>query len=152
MIEFLTGRSGGIGTPYWRPFYHLVWATKNREPWIDQRHHDGLLKELRAIINDHRAIVHAIGIMPNHIHVVISIPPSVSISKVVGSMKGSSSRFLNILCQPGRSDSFAWQDEYSVHSFAEKNLPDVIKYVNNQPAHHAANRTWAKLACAASRD
>jgi putative transposase len=89
--------------------------------------------------------VHAVGIMPDHLHVVASIPPSVSIASIIGRMKGSTSRVLNEMTQVETRATFAWQAEYGVLTFSEKALADVIAYANNQPSHHASNRLWPGL-------
>ena len=44
-----------------------------------------------------------------------------------------------------REGRFSWQSEYGVLSFGERNLADVVDYVNNQPARHAENRLWRPL-------
>jgi putative transposase len=131
--------------PRWRLFYHLVWSTKGREPLIEEVHYDTLQRELRASGKRQRALVHAVGIMPDHVHVVASIPPSISIASFVGRLKGSSSRFLNrdFFAQSGTT--FAWQGEYSVLSFGEKALQDVIAYADNQPARHASRNLWSSM-------
>jgi REP-associated tyrosine transposase len=131
--------------PRWRLFYHLVWSTKGREPFIEVRHHDLLQRTLRSSGQRQRALVHAVGIMPDHVHVVASIPPSVSIASFVGQLKGASSRFLNLNFFEQIDVVFSWQDEYSVLSFGEKALRDVVAYVENQPARHAARELWPSM-------
>jgi putative transposase len=74
--------------------------------------------------------------MPDHIHVVISIPPKVAVAKLIGQLKGASSHHINDKYANG---SFAWQAEYGVVSFSEKALPTIMKYVKNQKEHHAQN-------------
>ena len=128
--------------PYWRLYYHIVWTTKDRAPLIEAKHHQTIQGLIRTLGQEYRALVHAVGIMPDHVHVVTSIPPSVSISTLIGRMKGVTSRNLNELTKGGTGPTFAWQAEYGVLSFSEKALTDVIAYANNQPARHAANRLW----------
>jgi putative transposase len=131
--------------PRWRLFYHLVWSTKFREPLIEDLHHDLLQRTLRSSGQKQHALVHAVGIMPDHIHVVASIPPSVSIASFVGQLKGRSSRFLNADFATNGDGWFGWQDEYSVSSFGEKALKDVIAYAENQRARHASRNLWPSL-------
>jgi putative transposase len=78
--------------------------------------------------------------MPDHVHVAVSIPPSIAVSTLVGRMKGSSSHLLNNRGPMTDGVAFAWQGEYGVLSFHEKDLAGVLDYVNNQPARHAAHR------------
>jgi putative transposase len=130
---------------YWRLFYHLIWATKDRALLIDAQHHQTIQGLIRAKGQEARALIHAVGIMPDHIHVVASIPPGIAIATLVGKMKGATSRELNELMQAETGAAFAWQGEYGVLSFSEKALAAVVAYASNQPAHHAAHRLWRGL-------
>jgi REP element-mobilizing transposase RayT len=75
--------------------------------------------------------------MSDHTHVVISIPPKLSVATVTGQLKGASSHRINEVFVTGQS--FAWQAEYGVLSFSEKSLSTIVEYVNNQKKHHAEN-------------
>jgi putative transposase len=131
--------------PRWRLFYHLVWATRNRAPLLDAVATRTVERSIRATCHEHRAVVHAVGIMPDHVHVALSIPPSVAISTFVGRVKGSASHLLNHANGTSNDRSFAWQAEYGTVSFGEKNLPDVVAYVENQEIRHAQDHLWKSL-------
>ena len=131
--------------PYWRTFFHIIWATKNREPLIQPRHHQAVQGTVRAAGKSFGALVHAVGVMPDHVHVVASIPPSVAISVVIGEMKGKSSHALNAQFAEASGATFAWQSEYGLLSFGESALQRVTAYANNQAAHHATQRLWPGL-------
>jgi putative transposase len=124
----------------WRLFYHITWSTKNRELIIQPHHHQSIQGTIRAAAKNHGALVHAVGIMPDHIHVVASIPPSVALSVVIGELKGKSSRALNALFQEETGATFAWQSEYGLLSFGESALKRVVEYAKNQVEHHTSNR------------
>ncbi len=125
---------------FWRLFYHLVWATRERAPLIDGGRAELLDRAMRAVCNDKGVIVHALGMMPDHVHLVASVPPRVAIAELVQGVKGMSSHLVNDR-MIGADRPFAWQAEYGVFSFAERSLPNVVAYVHNQPAHHAAGTT-----------
>ncbi len=122
--------------PYWRLFYHSTWGTKNRLALIEPAWESDLYGYLWGKATALECIPHAIGGMSDHIHVVISIPPKVTVAKTIGQLKGSSSHHINENYAGG---SFAWQAEYGVTSFSEKALPTIVKYVKNQKEHHAQN-------------
>ena len=131
--------------PYWRLFYHLVWATRGREAI--------LLGEVEATV--HRVIrqlgvelgvdMLAIGNLPDHIHVVASIPPRHAVSDVMKLVKGRSSYAASHDGVGRRTPNFGWQSEYGVLSFGERALPKVVTYVESQRERHARNDTWRKL-------
>ncbi len=121
--------------PFWRVYYHLVWATKGRYPTIDDARAASLRTSVIAVAHEHKSLVHAVGIMPDHIHVAVSIPPSVAVSKVIQGMKGRSTYHINLNRADGE-DEFAWQPEYGLISFGERSFPDVVAYIQNQRQHH----------------
>jgi putative transposase len=126
---------------YWRLYYHVVWGTREREGLIDDDRAEVIQRSMRAACHDAGTIVHAIGTMPDHVHLAVSIPPRVAIADFVKQLKGSASHLLNHAA--GRPDeTFAWQREYGVLSFGERSLPQIVAYVENQVAHHAADDLW----------
>jgi putative transposase len=121
--------------PRWRLFYHVVWATQQRLPLLDDRLSAITRETIAAVATSHRCLIQAIGIMPDHVHVAVSIPPSVAISKVMQGFKGASSKRINLA---GTAfGEFHWQTEYGVISFAEPALAKIIDYVEHQREHHA---------------
>jgi putative transposase len=85
-------------------------------------------------------IPHAINGMADHIHVVISIPPALSVAKVIGQLKGASSHYINTVYVEDKG--FAWQAGYGIFSVSERGLNRVIEYVRNQKKHHLAHQDW----------
>ena len=122
--------------PYWRLFYHAVWATKNRLDLIDPTWENDLYGYIRGKATTWECIPHAIGGISDHIHVAISIPPKLAVATMIGKLKGSSSHHINENYADG---SFMWQSEYGVSSFSEKALPSIVAYINNQKKHHKEN-------------
>lgn len=122
---------------YWRLFYHLVWATKDRLPMLDEARADLLTRSIQAICTEERVLVHAIGVMPDHLHLALSIPPRIAIAEFVQRMKGTTSRRFNTTAAKPGLDHFDWQPEYGVLSFGERSFEDIVAYVRNQPEHHA---------------
>jgi putative transposase len=120
----------------WRLYYHFVWATKNREPLIDQQREDKLYKYLTGKADSLKCIVHAVNGTEDHIHVIVSIPPVLSIADFVKQIKGSSAHYLNHLGLNNEA-SFGWQAGYGVFSMGQKQLEQAVSYVNNQKMHHA---------------
>ena len=131
--------------PYWRLFYHLVWATRGREPLVGDREERIILKSFQASLDRLRVMPHAIGMMPDHVHIAASIPPSVLIADVVKQLKGASTHAVNHEEGVPPEQPFAWQGEYGVLSFSERALPDVVAYVHNQRGHHANGQLWPGL-------
>lgn len=119
----------------WRLYYHLVWATKERHPLITVAIEPELYGYIIGKANALGCITHAIGGIEDHIHLVSSIPPKLSISDFVQQIKGSSAYHLNHSDFRTRSQ-FQWQRGYGVFSLGSKQLPEAVAYVVNQKEHH----------------
>jgi putative transposase len=130
--------------PYARLLYHVVWATKQRQPLID----DGLIAPIqRAIEETSRELdvaIYAIGVMPDHIHVFAQIPPALAVAHVVGRWKGASSHAANLF-RPSSMALFAWQSGYGVLSVSQHGFERVLDYVQNQCARHAARAIYGVM-------
>ena len=129
--------------PYWRLFYHVVWSTEDRQPWIDPAWEVDLHGYIRGKATALECPLQAIGGMLDHIHVVISIPPSQSIATIVGQLKGASSHYANEHFVPDKD--FSWQSEYGLLSVSESMLSKVVAYVLNQKKHHAEDNLFDLL-------
>ncbi|MGI8412947.1 MAG: IS200/IS605 family transposase [Solirubrobacteraceae bacterium] len=127
----------------WRLFYHVVFVTEDRRPLLKEAFRLRLTGALRAKAEELGCYVHAIYVRPEHVHVAVSIPPVQSIAAVVGQMKGATSHLIEREMTPG--EPFAWRRGYGVFSFGERNLPDVVRYINDQDARHANNQLWQPL-------
>jgi putative transposase len=135
-----------IALPYWRLFYHIVWATKGREPLIDAHAARVIKGTIAAVCEKEGFVLHAIGTMPDHVHVAVSIAPTKAISDIIARWKGGSSHLLNHAEQQDSELRVAWQAEYGIVSFSERNLRDVTAYVNEQPRRHAGEgQYWGLL-------
>lgn len=128
--------------PFWKLFYHVVWGVKLREPLIDVEIERIVTRSFRSTVAELSGTLHAIGFMPDHVHVAVTVPPSVAVSDLAKRMKGASARAVHQLA-PTRP--FGWQPEYGVLSFGEKNLPDVVNYIENQKTRHSERRVWPLL-------
>jgi putative transposase len=121
--------------PYWKLYYHFVWGTKHRLPLIDASFEEELHRVIAAKGQSMDGFVYAIGGTEDHLHLAVSIPPKISLSKFIGDVKGNSSHFVNHVIKP--DFEFHWQDAYGVFSFGEKSLSAIVKYIQGQKQHHA---------------
>lgn len=127
---------------YWRFFYHIVWGTKNRESLITPENETVIVRSIRATCRTHSALVHGLGVMPDHFHLVVSVPPRVSISGFVHDLKGGSSHLVRSFESP---KAFQWQGEFGAVTFDETLLPKIVAYAENQKRHHMDGTLRPKL-------
>ena len=128
----------------WRLYYHLVWATKERQPLILPDKEADLYNYIIGKADSFKSIVHAIGGIENHIHIVVSIPPNLSIADFVKNIKGGSAYYFNHNLSRS-SDKFGWQEGYGVFSLGGKQLEQAVNYANNQKEHHLNGSAIASL-------
>jgi putative transposase len=82
------------------------------------------------------AFVHEIGGIETHVHVAVTVPPTITSSEFIGQLKGGSSHDVNH--ELGRRDKvLQWQAGYGVVSFGARDLEWVKEYIQNQREHHA---------------
>jgi putative transposase len=135
----------------WRLYYHFVWATKAREPLISETREPTLHHYIIGKADALKCIVHAINGTANHIHLVTSIPPTLSIAEFVKNIKGSSAHYVNHNLSD-IPEFFGWQAGYGVFSLGRKQLDQAIEYVQNQKIHHAQGTTIISLEQATNDD
>jgi REP element-mobilizing transposase RayT len=119
---------------YWRLYYHLVWATHKRLALIDLARERVICATIIDKAKELGIELHGMGNVDDHIHVVVSIPPNLSIAECVQRFKGASSRAVNST-GPAEAE-FKWQKGYGVISLGERSLATVVKYAQRQKEHH----------------
>jgi REP element-mobilizing transposase RayT len=130
---YLAGRQGHM--PYCQLFYHLVWSTKNREPLLTSEVETVIHNFLRTKAIGLGATVFALDGINDHVHIIVSVPPKIALSRFIGQIKAVASTKFN-KSKPDHPPFF-WQEEYGAFSFDAKRLPNYIAYVENQKKHHA---------------
>ena len=78
----------------WDCTYHIVWITKYRFSVLSGDIGERCRELLREIAQSQEMTIHAGAINRDHVHMLISIPPHLSVSKAVQFMKGKSSHKL----------------------------------------------------------
>jgi putative transposase len=124
---------------------HLVWHTKNSVPLITPEVQTMAYRFLKKrIIDTSGAYVHEIGGIETHVHIVVTIQPTLTISEFIGQLKGGSSHDVN-QTMGLRQKMLEWQAGYGVVSFGTRDLPWVVEYVRNQREHHARGTIHERL-------
>ena len=116
-------------------YYHIVFCTKGREMTLPLTHIEDLYRFIWKQITSLNCELIRIGGIQNHIHALINLHPSVSLSLLVKNIKGASSAWMR---QDGRFHLFCgWAAEYFACTIAPENKVSVIEYIKNQRNHHS---------------
>jgi REP element-mobilizing transposase RayT len=91
-------------------------------------------KYLCGIARDKGLKALQVGGYDNHVHVLLSLPPTIAVSKAVQLLKGASSRWIHETFKD--LSAFAWQDGYGAFTVGLSQLPDTTRYIANQRQHH----------------
>lgn len=73
---------------YWRLHYHLIWSTLDRQPILTTQVEKVLYGVIYRKAEELGLIIHAAGNADDHVHVVASIPPRLSVADCVRHLKG----------------------------------------------------------------
>ncbi len=123
---------------------HCVWSTKNREPCLTLDLHERLWPYLGGIAKQNQMKTLAIGGATDHVHVLLSLPATLSVAKAVQFLKRNSSKWLRETFPKMRS--FAWQEGYGAFSVGVSGVDATVAYIRNQAEHHRTRSFRAEYA------
>ena len=113
---------------------HIVFSTKDREPLIVPELKPELYAYLGGLTRKLKGKAYGINGTVDHLHMLVGLPPVVSMSDALRFLKSNSSGWVHDKWPHRRS--FAWQLGYGAFSVSKSFVPVVLKYIGNQEAHH----------------
>ena len=113
---------------------HIVFSTKNREPYLGESIRPKVHAYMAGILNDLGCSDILIGGFVDHVHCLCSLNKTKSPVKIIQVLKQDSSKFIKTL--DDRLTSFAWQNGYALFSVSPTHLESVQKYIKEQVEHH----------------
>jgi len=130
-------------------FWHVEWCPKYRYQMFGKDKYKTLAETcVRQAATEHQIFIHELQVMPDHLHAVISIPNTMSISQAKQFLKGRSSYLFFQHHEKARlryPQGHLWSKGTFATSVGYADLPTTLAYVRNQEAHHLAlaqgNRT-----------
>jgi len=115
--------------------YHIVWITKYRKPILQGEIAKRARDLVREICKAKDVEIIKGHISKEHVHVFVSVPPHISVSQLVQSLKGKSSRKL-LLEYKGLSRAFwgrhLWARGYFVATSGNVTDEVIMKYIEQQ--------------------
>jgi REP element-mobilizing transposase RayT len=113
---------------------HLIFHVKTTSTLIRQDDLASLFAYMGGIIRSLNGTPYIIGGMPNHIHILTSLPKTMSMSDFVKKIKIDTSLWIKTINPSYRT--FAWQDGYAAFSVSASILEKTKTYIQNQAEHH----------------
>lgn len=115
---------------------HIIWSTKLRKPLLFRSFRFDLLNYMKKYSTENDITLDVVNGVEDHLHLLIRLKPTQSISFVVNLLKGASSRWINL--NADLKEKFQWQNGYGVFSVSQKDISKVRSYIYNQEKHHKA--------------
>ena len=123
-----------MSNTYTQLHLQFVFAVKYRAALIQKEWKALLYKYITGIFKENGHKMLQINGMPDHLHILIGLRPSQSISSLIQNVKTESSKWIKEekLCR----SPFAWQEGYGAFSYSKDQVPIIIRYIQNQEVHH----------------
>lgn len=128
---------------YTQILYQIVFGTKYRRPTLIKPHRDEVFSYMAGVLRNHKCHVYNVNGVEDHVHIITHLHPSVALANVVKDLKISSHKFIDE--QGFLPDFTAWQVGYSAFTYQYKALNNLVRYVQNQEAHHAKKSSRQEL-------
>ncbi|MCI0487154.1 MAG: IS200/IS605 family transposase [Blastocatellia bacterium] len=113
---------------------HCVFSTKERRPLIDPELQQRLWPYMGGIARENKMKALSVGGTEDHVHLLVSLPSTLSIAKAMQLIKGGSSKWVHDTFP--RHRAFAWQEGYGAFSIGISDVKRTIAYIENQAEHH----------------
>lgn len=119
---------------YTQILYHVVFATKDRRPVLSDSRREDLFRYVSGVIKNNDCQPVWIDGVRDHIHVLLSLHPTVALAGLVKDIKVASSVWIK---QKRVFPNFeAWQEGYGGFTYSVRDQPELIQYLKSQQEHH----------------
>ena len=119
---------------YTRITYQIVFQTRNWEQTLKEVNRKRLFEFISKTLMNKNCFVYRVGGYNNHIHILMSLHPSLALSSLIKDIKLSSSSF--ILSKKLFPNFKGWNDGYGAFTYTPEAIPNLIEYIKNQNEHH----------------
>lgn len=133
-----------MGRSYTNINVHIIFHVKRNGIVMSEEDLPEIFRYIGGTIRSMSGHAFMVGGRPDHIHVISSLPITMSVSDFVSKIKSNTSRWLKGL--DSHYKGFVWQEGYGAFSVSESNKDEVIKYINAQKEHHERHSTQDEFA------
>ncbi len=123
-----------MANTYTQIYIQIVFAVSERQNLISKENREELHKFITGIVTNRKQKLFAVFAMPDHVHILVSMSPAISISDLVRDIKAGCSKFIND--KGWVKGKFNWQEGYGAFSYSKSSIDAVVKYILNQEELH----------------
>ena len=113
---------------------HIIFSTKNRANLITPEIEPDLFAYMHGIIENNKSKLLLANGTSDHVHMLVSLGRTISISEVIGDIKRDSSKWVKRQGKEFRD--FYWQEGYGAFSVGQTQIKEIMKYIAKQKEHH----------------
>ena len=126
-----------MANTYTQIYIHVVFAVQEREGLIKPEWREELFKYIAGVLKNKGIKLIAIGGVEDHIHILVGMRPTQSVSNLLQDIKASSSIWINE--KNLTKTKFEWQSGFGAFSYSPGDVNNVVRYIMNQKEHHKGN-------------
>ena len=116
--------------------FHIVFSTQGRLPLIKNEQRSELHAYITSLIKEKGGKILIINSMPDHVHILVVLPPDLSVSDLLKFVKPNASRWM----KNRFGSKFAWQKGFGSFTVSRSGVNAVAKYIREQEIHHRGMR------------
>ena len=113
---------------------HIIFSTQDRIPYLKPELHNRVFQYMAGIAHGIDATDVLVNGVADHVHILMTIPPALAVAAAVNKIKANSSKWIHE--QRLLPRAFSWQTGYAAFSVSPSKVAEVIRYIQNQEAHH----------------
>ena len=115
-------------------YVHIIFSTKERYPFINEVIEPQLFAYMGDTIKRCKGVPFLINGTADHVHILSSLPRTMSLSKYIEEIKRNSSRWIKT--KDIQYEKFAWQNGYGAFSVSSSQKDFVVRYIAGQKEHY----------------
>ena len=122
-----------MGSTFFSLHYHVVFSTKERQPFIQAQWRPRFHSYLGGMIGGMDGVAETIGGVEDHVHLLLSLRPTHCLADLMRDLKSDSTNWVKDNLEPG----FGWQEGYAAFTVSPSAVNAVRHYIDDQETHHA---------------
>ena len=120
---------------YTKLIYHIVLRTYQGTAPIAEAYERDLYMYIYGFCKNHQCVLYRINGMPDHIHLLVGLHPTIAVASFVHDLKIATNNFMT-LNRDRFPDFVKWEQGYCALTYSEADKPRIINYITNQKEHH----------------
>ena len=136
-----------------RVVLHIIFSTKDREPWLDSNVRPRMHAYLATICRDVGTEFVHVGGVADHVHIITMLPRTLSQAQLIEQIRKTSSKWIKSV--DTRYRTFAWQRGYGAFSVSPSQLdavPAIHRWAKRAPSHSHLSERISRVVAQVRRD